>query len=394
MRLFYTTSDFVYKGRPREGLPFLCYEDMELVKPASDFLLWAALENPRIRSPATWRSYADAIYDYFAWLEANSLSWDALPLRSKDVDEISNLALYRDWSLDVLDSRSGERAMQPATVRKRLSQIMRFYQWAVARNRIASVPWDVVMVSRAEHKSLGSVIRESTLPKVPRHAIRFLTIDQCRVLLQNCGGHTIRLMTKLMLQTGLRNEECRTFPMKYLFDPSPDRRSCRIAIDLSPSDMRLKGSRPRRIYASGQLIKDLFDFANFGEGAVRAKLYRMTEGKASPFVFLNRLGAPWSEKGLCNAYRKLWCPASPAKPSLDFKVTPHMLRHTFATLELYAESQNRNIGYALAWVRDRLGHASISSTTVYVHCLDLLGERHLNQYEREIDALLIGGDER
>ena len=393
MRLFYTTRDFVYKGRQCPGIPFLCSEDMELVKPASDYLMWVALENARTRSPATWKSYAEAVYDFFAWLEANSLSWDALPQHSVDAGEISNVALYRNWSLDVLDRRSGRHAMQPSTVRKRLSQIMRFYEWAAARNRIADVPWDIG-VSGTGDEPIRSAIKESTLPKVPRHSVRFLTIDQCRALLQNCRDNTIRLMTKLILQTGLRNEECRTSPMKYLFDPASARRSHRIAIDLSPSDMKLKGGRPRRIYASGQLIKDLFDFANFGEGAVRANLYRMTYGKASPYVFLNRLGAPWSEKGLCNAYRKLCSPDAPAKPSLDFKVTPHMLRHTFATLELYAESQNRNLGYALAWVRDRLGHASISTTTAYVHCLDMLGEMHLNQYEQEIDALLIAGDAR
>lgn len=158
--------------------------------------------------------------------------------------------------------------------------------------------------------------------------------------------------------------------------------------------MKIKGSRPRRIYASGQLIKDLFDFANFGEGAVRAKLYRTAQGLASPYVFLNRFRAPWSEKGLCHAYRKLWKPTVPARPVLGFRVTPHMLRHTFATFELYGESQNRNLGYALAWVRDRLGHASISTTTAYVHCLDMVGEKHLNRYEQEIDAMLFAGDTR
>lgn len=391
MRLFYTTNEFVYKSRPCPGIPFLCDEDMEIVKSASDYLFWVALENTRTRSPSTWKSYAETIHDYFSWLEANSLLWDAVPLRSGDVDEISNVALYRNWSLDARESSSGRHFMQPSTVRKRLAQIMRFYNWAVTRRRIADVPWDVA-ISRVAGEPLHSVISESMLPKVPRQAIRFLDIDQCRTLLQHCGNCTIRMMTKLMLQTGLRNEECRTFPMKYVFDPSPNRRSHRIAIDLSPSDMKLKGNRPRRIYASGQLLKDLFDFANFGEGAERAKLYRMAEGKAPPYVFLNRHGAPWSDKGLCNAFRKLWSPSATGKPVLDFKVTPHMLRHTFATLELYAESQNRNLGYALAWVRDRLGHASIATTTIYVHCLDMLGERHLNQYQQEIDALLIAGD--
>lgn len=390
MKLFYTTADFSYKGRRYPGIPFLCDENMELVKTPSDYLFWVALENAKTRSPATWKSYGEAIYDYFSWLDANSLQWDAVPARSRHVEEISNVALYRNWSLDARNASSDGPSMKPGTVRKRLAQIMRFYQWAKARRCISHLPWDIALSDTADEQRLGA-IRETTLPTVPRQPIRFLDIDQCRVLLHNCGTVTIRMMTKLMLQTGLRNEECRTFPVKYLFDPSPSRRSQRIAIDLSPRDMKLKGNRPRRIYVSGQFLKDLFDFANFGEGAQRAQLYRRAKGAASPYLFLNRHGAPWSDKGLCNAYRKLWTSTDHQRPALDFKITPHMLRHTFATLELYAESQNRNLGYALAWVRDRLGHASISTTTIYVHCLDMLGEPYLNQYQQEIDAILTAG---
>jgi integrase len=151
--------------------------------------------------------------------------------------------------------------------------------------------------------------------------------------------------------------------------------------------MQIKNNRPRRIYIAGRLMKEMFDYVNFGEGAQRAKNYRLINGAPSPYVFLNRYGDPWSEIGLCNAYGKM-CKSEGAPAVLDFKVTAHMLRHTFATFELYAESQNRNLGFALAWVRDRLGHASVQTTTMYVHCLDLLGEPYLNQYQREIDALL------
>jgi site-specific recombinase XerD len=64
-----------------------------------------------------------------------------------------------------------------------------------------------------------------------------------------------------------------------------------------------------------------------------------------------------------------------------------MLRHTFATLELFAESQRKNLGAALAWVRDRMGHSSIATTTIYVHCLDMYGEQDLNMYQEAIDTL-------
>ena len=386
MKLFYTTDDFVYKGHRYAGVPFLCTNDMEIVKAPSDYLTWVALENARTPSRSTWRGYGETLCDYFSWLEANSLRWDAIPTCSSELDEVSNIALYRKWSLELRHEGSDRRAIQTSTVRKRLYQIIYFYEWAVSRKRLDRLPWNVLRPV-GQDLSLNSDIPRTMMPSVPRRPIRLLSIEQCGKLVSACNNSTLRMMTALMLQTGIRNEECRTFPSKYLFDPSPARRSQRISVDLSPSDMMIKNNRPRRVYIAGRLMKDMFDYANFGEGAQRAKNYRLINGAPSPYVFLNRYGDPWSETGLCNAYAKL-CKTQGSPAILDFKVTPHMLRHTFATFELYAESQNRNLGFALAWVRDRLGHSSVQTTTMYVHCLDLLGEPYLNQYQAEIDALL------
>lgn len=396
MRLLYTTVDFVYKGRRCPDLPFLCDSEMEHVGVVNDYLLWVSLENSRTPSASTRKSYAEGLYDYMSWLEANSLRWDDLPSRSGHGEEISNIAMYRNWSLDIVDASSGRPRMQPSTVRKRLSQIMSFYRWAQSRERIDALPWDELIsiggryrYSTSRYGKGGSIVgRDRLRPRVAKRPVSFLNIEQCRALLRSCRTRTLQMMTKLMLQSGLRNEECRTFPRKYLFDPSPTRQKQRVAIDLDPSDMRLKGNKPRRLYISWRLMKDLFDFANFGEGARRSKLYREAIGVASPYAFLNQHGAPWSEKGLCNAYRDLWTPDAQGRATLAFKVTPHMLRHTFATLELYVESQSSNVAQALAWVRDRLGHSSIHTTTVYVHCLDMLGERNINQFQQEIDLIL------
>ncbi|MBN3729651.1 tyrosine-type recombinase/integrase [Burkholderia sp. Tr-20390] len=397
MKIFYTTEDFVYKGRPWPGIPFLCNDDMEIVPAVTDYLLWLALENAYTESRATWKSHAEGLYDYFSWLSANELEWDALPKKGPYGEEISNLATYRNWSEDLTDPATGKHRIASSTIRKRLTQIMSFYQWALRRRRIAALPWERLLkrtTIRESHPSMyrhtraaRETLRDNLRPKVPKKPIRFLQLNQCRSLLDACGTQTLRLMTKLMLQTGLRNEECRTFPRKYIFDPSNQVPSKRIAIELSPIDMAIKGNKPRRIYISRQLMKDLFDYLNLGEGAHRSKIYRRNFREKSPFTFLNQDGMPWSEKGLNNAYRKLWAPDN-NKPLLPFRITPHMLRHTFATFELSAESQRENLATALTWVRDRLGHTSIASTTIYVHCLDLIGERDLNMYQLEIDALL------
>lgn len=401
MKLFYTTADFIYKGKPCPGIPFLCNNDMEIVEVATNYLLWLAMENAYTSSSATWKSHAETLYDYFSWLSANKLSWDAIPYKGTYGEEISNLASYRNWSADLVNPQTCEHQIALSTIHKRLSQLMSFYRWALSRGRLAALPWEQsfrTVMSYSSHPTMyrhtrahRSFVKDNLRPKVPKKAIPLLRLDQCRELLVACGTETLRLMVKLMLQTGLRNEECRTFPRKYIFDPATQKPNRRIPLELSPMDMSLKGSKPRRIYVSWQLMKELFDDLNFGEGAQRAKHYRRLFNTKSPRAFLNQEGKPWSEKGLNNAFRKLWTPARHQLPRLSFHVTPHMLRHTFATLELYAESRRKNLGAALAWVRDRMGHSSIRATTIYIHCLDMMGEQDLNMYQREIDTLLTEG---
>lgn len=372
---------------------------MEFIHIVNDFLLWLALENANTASPSTWKSYVETLYDFFSWLDANHLAWDALPTKDTYTEEISNIAMYRNWSADLIDTKNGTARIEASTIHKRLTHIMAFYRWAVSRGRIVELPWDqsfrlVALLekhpSMYRHTRAGRVaLKDNLRPKVQKKLIPLLQLEQCRSLLRACGTQTLQLMTKLMLQTGLRNEECRTFPRQYIFDPSVQDRNQRIPIYLSPVDMALKGHKPRRVYISWQLMKDLFDYLNFGEGGVRAKNYRSSFGIKSPLVFLSQSGNAFSEKGLNNAYRKLWAPADGRAPQLSFRVTPHMLRHTFATFELYAESRRQNLGAALAWVRDRMGHSSISTTTIYVHCLDMMGEMDLNMYQQEIDTFII-----
>ncbi|KAF7961410.1 hypothetical protein AWV80_00185 [Cupriavidus sp. UYMU48A] len=70
-----------------------------------------------------------------------------------------------------------------------------------------------------------------------------------------------------------------------------------------------------------------------------------------------------------------------------------MLRHTFATLELYHHSQRLPIAQALAWVRDRLGHTSVHTTSVYLHCIETLDDLELTAYQAMIDEMLTDSGE-
>lgn len=399
MRLFYTTEDFIYKGHPAPFVPFLCEDDMTFANDANDYLLWLSLENSHTSSPATWKCHAESLYDYFSWLGTNGFVWNVAPFKGRSGEEITNVAIYRNWSLSLKNPETGQTRMQHSTIRKRLTHLMSFYRWAERRGRVNFLPWEtdfriieVPHPSMYRHTRAGRVItRDNLRPKAVRKALPLLTISQCKDLINACGTKTLRLMTRLMLQTGLRNEECRTFPRIYIFDPSRLPNSKRIPLNLSPSEMSLKGDKSRRIYVTWHLMKELFDYLNFGEGAERATRFRKTHKEKPQRAFLINDGECWSVKGLNNAYRKLWVREDDKPPVLSFRVTPHMLRHTFATFELFAESKRTNLGNALAWVRDRLGHKSIATTTIYVHCLDLMEESELNIYQKEIDEIIGGG---
>ncbi|MBM4261043.1 MAG: site-specific tyrosine recombinase XerD [Deltaproteobacteria bacterium] len=100
----------------------------------------------------------------------------------------------------------------------------------------------------------------------------------------------------------------------------------------------------------------------FGKFA-REKLYsyvtdmrpRLLKGKASPFVFTNRSGRPLSRQGFWKIIR-----AHALAAGIDKRVTPHTLRHSFATHLLEGGADLRS-------VQAMLGHADISTTQIYTH---------------------------
>jgi site-specific recombinase XerC len=68
-------------------------------------------------------------------------------------------------------------------------------------------------------------------------------------------------------------------------------------------------------------------------------------------------------------------------------VYPHLLRHTYATHTLAAVSKIMNVGNALLYVRDRLGHSSIKTTEVYLHYKDDIAVAVSEQYQAELSRL-------
>jgi integrase/recombinase XerD len=82
---------------------------------------------------------------------------------------------------------------------------------------------------------------------------------------------------------------------------------------------------------------------------------RLLKGRSSPFVFTTRSGKAISRQGFWKLIR-----GHARAAGLEKKVTPHTLRHSFATHLVEGGADLRS-------VQAMLGHADISTTQIYTH---------------------------
>ncbi len=201
--------------------------------------------------------------------------------------------------------------------------------------------------SLIEQNPMGSI----TMPKQEQHLPVFLSVDEVFALLEFPGvketfGARDRAMLELLYSTGMRVSELVGCNMANLdFDTEMVR-------------VRGKGNRERVIPMGEPAIKALRDY--FIQREVQLK-NRLQQGKKfdGEAVFLNSRGGRLTTRSVERLIAAYGC-----KAGIDKPVTPHVLRHSFAThlLEMGADMRS---------VQELLGHASLSTTQKYTH-LDMV----------------------
>ena len=121
-------------------------------------------------------------------------------------------------------------------------------------------------------------------------------------------------------------------------------------IDLRKEEIRVigKGSVERIVYF-GEYAKDIMELY------IRDGREQLLKGKLSEFLFINNKFGKLTDRGVRFILDKLL-----EKTSIKVKISPHSLRHTFATHLL-------NEGADLKVVQELLGHKNLSTTSIYTH---------------------------
>jgi len=178
-------------------------------------------------------------------------------------------------------------------------------------------------------------------PKVPRRLPKAISINDVENLLSTAslGGTPATLRDRAMLEVlygaGARIGEAVGLDLDD--------------IDLEQGSVRLvgKGSKER--------VVPLGSYAREAVRAytVRARPWMALRGKGTPALFLNQRGGRLSRQGAWAAIH-----AAAERAGLGDKVSPHTLRHSFATHMLDG-------GADIRVVQELLGHASVTTTQIY-----------------------------
>lgn len=376
MRLVMATADLIVAGRSFAGFPLLLDNDGWPLEPAQSFLWNALVTAGSVESKLTWEAYGRRLYDYFAFLDANDLTWD----EGEKPHGLSVVARYRDWAL-------GELGLNPNTVNKRLNLVIRFYDWCKRQGHISYLPFGRRDVRIPTHQGLlGHVDRSGGIASKPtvmarerKATIKFLIKQQVRQCLAARLDASHALLFNLMVRTGMRSCEARTFPLTYVFNPRTRRgltAGQMIRVNLEPADMHIKYGKPRSVDVPWSLMEDMWTYTLH-----QREVRRQRAGLTPTALVLTELGTEFSKGAVVDAMQAI-------EKKVGFPVRAHMLRHTYGTYTLSALRKSMAFeGEPLLYVRDRMGHSDVQTTAIYLHLINQLDAQIILAHEDEIDML-------
>ncbi len=277
-------------------------------KQINDFLDF--IVNEKKLSDNTLQSYRRDILQYKKYLDANKINY--IKVKSKDIKDYLNYLT--------------EMNKKASTISRNLASLRLFYQYLLRNSKIKSDPTEGI-----------------SSPKVEKRVPNILTTQEVSLLLDqpkdiDLKGIRDKAMLEFAYATGMRVTEIISLNIDD--------------VNLEEGYVICKSSNKQRKIPLGSLsLKALKEYATDS----RPILIKTEDEKA---LFVNINGRRLTRQGfwkIVKFYKE--------QAHITKEITPHVLRHSFATHLL----QN---GAELKAIQTMLGHSDISSTQVYMQFQD------------------------
>ena len=261
----------------------------------------------RNASPYTVRNYTASLMEFFHYVKEKGI------VSLRDVTKQT----LRDYLSYLM-----QKGFAKSSIARRLSAIRSFYRYLLREEMIPLNP-----------------AATTVSPRLDKRLPSFLTVEEAKRLIESPDlttpqGLRDRALLEMLYASGLRISELVKMDMEQ--------------VNLHTNEIRVwgKGSKERVVLMGAPAASALTDYIERGRPALLA-------GKKSHALFLNRYGGRLPARRVQKILDKY-------ARTIDKKVHPHMLRHTFATHLLDG-------GADLKVVQELLGHADLSSTQIYTH---------------------------
>ncbi len=251
-------------------------------------------------------------------------------IRSKKINYLTINKEEIRFFLKYLD----EKKLSKNSISRTLSSLRNFYAFLILEGK----------VQNNQFKLIKNPKKEKKLPN-------FLQPNEMMQILETLASETPlekrnRLIIELLYATGIRVSELANISLN----------------DININDYEIKvkgkGSKDRIVYFGEYAKKYLDDYITNSRSVLKSS-------KTTDKLLLNKDGGNLTVRSIENIVNKVVDEAA-----LKHKISPHVLRHTFATDML-------NNGADLKSVQELLGHSSLSTTQIYTH---ITNERLRNVY--------------
>jgi site-specific recombinase XerD len=260
-------------------------------------------------SPRTLANYRDALAVYQKWRGGKFAGW-----RAEEADD------FRDYLFALM-----KQGFKRATIRLRFAALRSFYKYLVLRQGLARSPVAEVLLPKPE-RGLPVVLTVSQIDELLGMPLR------CAVDKKAPPWLPLRdaAILELFYSCGLRISELLALDVRH--------------VDFIGESVRVtgKGSKERIVPIGGPALNAI-------------QRYRQEAAVTSGPLFLSTRKSRITQQAVDQLLKKYL-----KRSSIPFAISPHKLRHSFATHLLDAGADLRS-------VQALLGHASLSTTQIYTH---------------------------